>query len=73
MAKSKSLVTRLKSKRYIIAAVFSAVALIEVQNPGTLAGFLGENIAAKLVAIAAAFNVLTKELDEKKAKKGAAE
>lgn len=57
---------RIKSKRYIIAAVFSAVAAIEINNPGTLASLLGENVTAKLVAIAAAFNVLTKELDEKK-------
>jgi hypothetical protein len=73
MAKKQSLVNRLKSKRYIIAAVFSAVAALEMSNPGTLAGLLGENVTAKLVAIAAAFNIFTKELDEKKAKKAAGE
>lgn len=67
MAKKKqSLETRLKSKRYILAAVFSAIAGIELSNPGTLASLLGENAAAKLVGVAALLNILTKELDEKK-------
>lgn len=64
--KKQSLETRIKSKRYILAALFSAIAGIELSNPGTLASLLGENAAAKLVGVAALLNILTKELDEKK-------